>query len=434
MLSGLRVDRRWCVVAGALSCIGCNWLRRKDRRGCVGQSVSWFLCVHPDRDPGGEFLGRGGRPDEGCPAMEGTPGAAASAVDDEAEGDLLSEIFGSSTEDGPQAGWQEEDSGSVPEDVPESSGLESQASDLMEPESTCEAELADSQQAAEVVEVSGASIPVKWQRFGNRLVMDQQTSEAVWISVLTVPDVQRFPVQEVVPASEAKPVDLQGLDRLSGADIKAVVSETLPDDQLQALADFVFGQERPKKVAADAIRQELIRRMGITCDACGQPVQSFAAWLEKHARDHLSCRVVAVAVALGSSEPEVLVAETDSDAVESSCSENDLLSMVWSWLDGSREVGSADFASLWQILRVRSLAVDCSDRRTNSVFPIYSQASISRLAEELAAFGLGEGFPVPSAAMVFSAWRDHRESALETMAVQQLEAERALVLASRTVF
>ena len=105
---------------------------------------------------------------------------------------------------------EEEDSGSVPEDVPESSGLESQASDLMEPESTCEAELADSQQAAEVVEVSGASIPVKWQRFGNRLVMDQQTSEAVWISVLTVPDVQRFPVQEVVPASEAKPVDLQG--------------------------------------------------------------------------------------------------------------------------------------------------------------------------------------------------------------------------------
>ena len=97
-------------------------------------------------------------------------------------------------------------------------------------------------------------------------------------------------------------------------------------------------------------------------------------------------------MALGSSEPEVLVAETDSDAVESSCSENDLLSMVWSWLDGSREVGSADFASLWQILRVRSLAVDCSDRRTNSVFPIYSQASISRLAEELAAFGLGEGF------------------------------------------
>ena len=36
---------------------------------------------------------------------------------------------------------------------------------------------------------------------------------------------------------------------------------------------------------------------------------------------------------IGVFEPK-FCGETDSDAVESSCSENDLLSMVWSWLDG----------------------------------------------------------------------------------------------------
>ena len=125
----------------------------------------------------------------------------------------------------------------------------------------------------------------------------------LFVSFLTVPDVERFPVPPELTAGKTL-VDLSGAADWGLAQVRAVIGPTLPDDQLEQLWANEIGRKRPRAGLVKPLGVERERRAG-----------AYPAWVESHAASLTRGRIAAVASALGYAEPAVEVCLTPDDEV-----------------------------------------------------------------------------------------------------------------------
>lgn len=129
---------------------------------------------------------------------------------------------------------------------------------------------------------------------------DRQVSTWFNVTVLTVPDVDRFPVPACFGDSK-QPVDLSKLAELPGGEIRKLIMPSLPDEQLAEIEAAEKSREKPRGMVLNAITAEKHDR-GVPCDACGHAHQRFEDWVEKTAANPLSCRIAAIAWQVGDAE------------------------------------------------------------------------------------------------------------------------------------
>lgn len=260
--------------------------------------------------------------------------------------------------------------------------------------------------------------------------LDAQSMEFVFVTLLTVADVERYPVPVIVPDEEAKPIDLAMVQKASAREVRDLVTPTLPDVQLQALLEIEQNRTKPRKWAMDALQAEVVRRGDASCGKCGQPLESVAAHLQRLAADPYCSRIVAAAVAVGIDEPtaKTLVDVADEGAADA---EAKLIDWVLSEV-GSRDVAAWDAVRQWQSLSVRALRCKAT-RHTGRPMLLGQFAPEGRSVAEVAgAYGLNVPAQI-GAAELFEAVRDYQYRKQREAAVAKLEAERLILAAERQV-
>ena len=232
----------------------------------------------------------------------------------------------------------------------------------------------------------------------------------LFVSFLTVPDVERFPVPPELTAGKI-PVDLDGAEEWGLAQVRAVISPTLPDDQLETLWANENGRSRPRAGLMKPLSVERERRAG-----------AYPAWVAAHASSLTRGRVAAVASALGYAEPVVEVCLTPEDEAAAfanlRCVERESVA-VWD-------------LQLLRLAGVRALRLDPQASTLHGGFLRTSGLSASGVespAELLAAVDVLTD-PQADACEVFAAAQADMENVLEQYAVQRLDCERRAMLAS----
>lgn len=131
---------------------------------------------------------------------------------------------------------------------------------------------------------------------------DEDRQVATWfnVTVLTVPDVDRFPIPACFGDAK-QPVDLSKLAELPGGEIRKLIMPSLPDEQLAEIEAAEKSREKPRGMVLNAIAAEKHDR-GVPCDACGHAHQGFEDWVAKTAANPLSCRIAAIAWQVGEAE------------------------------------------------------------------------------------------------------------------------------------
>lgn len=300
--------------------------------------------------------------------------------------------------------------------------------DLLEDDFFAEAAAAEADDSVPEVKVDAAFVPDHWSHHGKRVAVDAESQKWVWVSLLTVPDESRVEMPAIVPEEQAVRVDLSTLPKMSAAEVKKLVTPTLPDYQLVALADSERSREKPRKVALDAIVLELNRRGSAVCGHCGHDLPSVDRWIAETAADPWRCRIAAAAVAVGADEPECRVVGPGDET------EAGVLAWIYQQILplGQRRDPWATYGavSAVDILRVRAIALDVANRQPTWIrwdldYPVDVNA-------QAAAFGLRVKH-VASPATVYHAVRECQWRAVQQMAVDKLEAERLCCLAWRSV-
>lgn len=125
--------------------------------------------------------------------------------------------------------------------------------------------------------------------FEDSAAVDPQPAEiresCLFVSLLTVPDLSRFPVPAEF-TQDKKPIDLESAATWSLGQLRAKISPDLPDEQLQALWDMEHRREKQRTGVLKSLRKERERRGG-----------GYEGWVQRHSRNLLTCRIVAIAVA-----------------------------------------------------------------------------------------------------------------------------------------
>ena len=116
---------------------------------------------------------------------------------------------------------------------------------------------------------------------------DRDPAEWFSVCVLTVPDVDRFPIPKEF-AENKIPVDLSGLEDLSWGDVRKLIQPTLSDDQLAEIQERERRREKPRaKVLESIIEEQLARGDG------------FQRWVIDTGRNPLMCRIAALSYQVG---------------------------------------------------------------------------------------------------------------------------------------
>lgn len=103
------------------------------------------------------------------------------------------------------------------------------------------------------------------------------------IAIITVPDLERWPLPAEFSANKV-PVDLAGLEAKSMAETRALITETLPDDQLETINEAELKREKPRQAVLKCIHAERERRG-----------PGFANWVAKQSLNPLTCRIAGIA-------------------------------------------------------------------------------------------------------------------------------------------
>ena len=122
-----------------------------------------------------------------------------------------------------------------------------------------------------------------------------------WFSVcvLTVPDVDRFPVPVVFSENKVA-IDLSGLDELSWGDVRRLVTASVPDEQLDEIEAREKGREKPRAKVLEAVAAERVLRG-----------DGFGEWVRSTGGNPLTCRIAAIAWQAGGAAEVVPVAPAD---------------------------------------------------------------------------------------------------------------------------
>jgi hypothetical protein len=233
-------------------------------------------------------------------------------------------------------------------------------------------------------------------------------SACLFVSLLTVPDVERFPVPAEFTA-EKTPVDLAGSADWSLAQVREVITPTLPDGQLEQLWANEQRRPRPRAGVMKSLTAERERRGG-----------GFPQWVADHAGSLTRSRVAAVAWALDRGQVSVNVCLTDDEELAA--------------FEDLNSTAREDLA-IWDLQRLklaglRQLRLDPAAGvlhegflRTRGVSAIESPAELAQ-ALDLPLFDL------PDACEVFAAWQAADVVSLTQWATDQLRLERFAMLAS----
>jgi len=264
---------------------------------------------------------------------------------------------------------------------------------------------------------------------------DRQLSTWFSVCVLTVPDVDRFPIPARF-AAEKQPVDLSGVVDLSGGEVRRLILPSLPDEQLHQIEAAEKNREKPRAMVLNAVAAEKHDR-SLPCDACGHVSLQFAEWVAKTAQNPLSCRIAAIAWQAGDSELQAFApASLEEEAAA-------LADLRVAWVtfkasDGFERLSSWDLTSVMSVVTARrnALAIDCRHDDFKPCYQItgrdWAQHVDAVGGLELAALSLGVAAHEIPARMspvdVFAAWRSSPGSVeLSDAAAARLGLERDLL-------
>ena len=255
-----------------------------------------------------------------------------------------------------------------------------------------------------------------------RVRLPEDIEDYVFVSIITVPRVEvpeKFSQDRVaidLPAKES-----------GAADVKKVVTATLPDEQLTELytREIDIAKQRGGKergVAMKAIRAEMNRRDG-----------GYPEWVAEAASNPLTARVAAIAIANGSGEGMELTACANPDRDEMV-----ILEEFWTAITEERTgltLCCFDLACLGPFVGVRSVALNLSQRRSHYTPRVEARQFTETHVDvfEMAS-ALGIDVPEqPTASKIFDAYRSKDVPALSGFVGDKLDLERSVILASRTV-
>jgi len=236
-------------------------------------------------------------------------------------------------------------------------------------------------------------------------------SGCLFVSLLTVPDVSRYPVPAEYTADKTA-VDLTGSADWGLAQVRDVITPTLPDAQLEELWANEQNRPRPRAGVLKSLTAERERRGG-----------GFPAWVERHASSLTRARVAAVACAVDRQPVQVDVCLDDDEELAA------LQSL------GSDSVGAPESLAMWDLQRlklagIRQLRLDPQAGPLHVGFLRTCDLRAVTDAAELAAAVDLPVCDVPTACEVFAAWRAADVEALAQWAADQLRLERFAMLAS----
>lgn len=148
--------------------------------------------------------------------------------------------------------------------------------------------VADDEQLAavvDVVEASPAAVDVVDDMDGGDQVVDVLVFPEPWfaVTVLTLPNTDVWPIPAEFAADKVK-VDLAGLEEKSMADTRALITETLPDKQLEEITERELARDKPRQAVLKATHAERERRG-----------PRFANWVKSMAANPLTCRIAGIA-------------------------------------------------------------------------------------------------------------------------------------------
>ena len=103
------------------------------------------------------------------------------------------------------------------------------------------------------------------------------------LAVLTVPDLDRFPVPKEFDA-EKIPVDLTNISTMTMGEVRQLITSTLPPGQLESIYLVETYRDKPRPAVLKAIASERAAR-----------APGFESWVVEKSRNPLMCRVAAVA-------------------------------------------------------------------------------------------------------------------------------------------
>lgn len=295
-------------------------------------------------------------------------------------------------------------------------------------------ELTDEEAESVVDDVlTGVSVPGK--------VIDtlcQPSGDAFSVCVLTVPDVDRFPLPERFAVNKT-PVDLAGIAHLSGGELRKLIQPSLPEEQLLQIEAAERVREKPRQMVLSAVHTEKLAR-DMACDCCGHRPSSFADWIESHARNPLTCRIAAIAWQDG--EDGELVAIAPASLEEEAAALADLR-VRWSQFSNS----AGQFAKLsageinqvmWTItVRRMFLGMQCEPGDFSPAFVQHSEwLRFAKMAGGITGMAKAIGLadheipPVLSDLAVYQQYRSQPGSVgLVDAVAAQLQLERSLIQA-----
>lgn len=169
------------------------------------------------------------------------------------------------------------------------------------------------------------------------------------VTVLTLPNTDVWPVPSQFVADKVE-VDLSELAVKSMAETRSLITETLPDQQLEQINEAELARDKPRQAVLKAIHAERERRG-----------PAFADWVKKMSANPLTCRIAGIAwgtvvdgVARG------ICSHALRSAVDEQIVLYDLQVAFAAFRQGCQsfpEIGSWDIPALCQVLRARSAAV-----------------------------------------------------------------------------
>lgn len=246
------------------------------------------------------------------------------------------------------------------------------------------------------------------------------TSNWLWVSLLLVPDVARFPVPEEF-TQDKQAVDISEAYRMTAAEVKVLVTPTLPDGQLEVLHAAELDRPKPRTVALKAIEAERNRRGAGYCN-----------WVQQHSTVVTRCRIAGMAMARGMGDVQVFACEwSESEQEEVDGREIGMLEEFWR--QDRSHLAAWDRATTETVLRIRSIYHNCDGRTHNSFFahaPDFREIGSTAVTELAGALGIVEAARLPNACEVFEAFYGGDRTGLEAFCEDQLIVERDVILAS----
>ena len=218
------------------------------------------------------------------------------------------------------------------------------------------------QLAAVVNAVEESSAAVDVAGGGDDQVADVVVSAEPWfaVTVLTLPNTDVWPVPSQFLADKVE-VDLSELAVKSMAETRALITETLPDQQLEQINEAELARDKPRQAVLKAIHAERERRG-----------PAFTDWVKKMSANPLTCRIAGIAWgtvfegvprgicshALKSADDEQIALLDLQAAFDAFKSTDRVYPVVAGW----------DLQNFFDIINARRAAVGVSGQRRGSLF------------------------------------------------------------------